>query len=351
MDTQSQDRLEGKQIRFGDESPAGTAGDRPLPCLFNDNSDNYSVNGLSETAKIERKKWCPLTSSQKKNAHAVMSNVCHVVEQFGVERCGFLTITFGAQGGLLTFRETQRRVNNFVRRHLGELFPVRIRVVEFQRSGMPHYHLLVVCSGDVRTGFDFDFYDEMRHYWSVGRKSGLARPQGTLGRNELLVSLHERLRQHGPCYGVGRMELVPIRSCGVAVGRYIGGYMAKGVPAKTDEHKGVRFVSYSKEVDRVYKGAFAWVEFGREWRAKLGKWAAQYGCESMEDVTRMFGPRWAHKYREIIMGLEIESVKSVVPVEGPSPKLDNRYHQMVAIIRARRSEFLQMNESGSATEI
>jgi hypothetical protein len=234
-----------------------------------------------------------------------MSNVVHLIEQFGLDRCGFLTITFDPREGILTFKEAQRRLNNFLRRVLGPLFPIRIKVLEFQKNGNPHYHLLVVCEGDIREGFDFDFYDDMVHWSKHLRNFGVERPKGSLGRNPLLVSLHDRLNGTRGNYGIGRMELVPIRTCAQAVGYYIGGYMAKGVPERTTEHKGARFVSYSQGFDRLYKGAFSWVDQGREWRRKLEFWAAKHGCDCIEAVTALFGPSWGYTHREAIMATEV----------------------------------------------
>jgi hypothetical protein len=258
-----------------------------------------------------------------------MCNVVHLIEQFGLPRCGFLTITFDPKGGILTFKEAQRRLNNFLRRVLGPLFPIRIKVLEFQRNGNPHYHLLVVCEGDIREGFDFDFYDHMVHWSKTLRYLGVERPRGSLGRNPLLISLHDRLNETRGNYGIGRMELVPIKTCAQAVGYYIGGYMAKGVPERTPEHKGARFVSYSQGFDRLYKGAFSWVDQGREWRRKLEIWATKHGCDCIEAVTALFGPSWGYLHKKAILATVVPesgeaavAVVAVAPIESESTGVD-----------------------------
>ena len=251
-----------------------------LPCQFRNNSDSPRTE---------------LTSAQRKTAHAVTMNVIAFVEEHGFDNCGFLTITFADD---LTWREAQRRFNSYARRVLRPLFPDYIRALEFTKRGRPHYHLVVACHGDIRTGFNFDAYK-----LNVCGARKRYRRRGALNRNALLTGLHTRLNHSGNAYQIGRQELVPLRTCADAVGHYIGGYLSKGLPHRLPEHKGARFVCYSRSFQRKYKGGFSWAESGREWRLKLAIWAAKYRCDSLDELRAVFGPRWAYLYGDRIRAL------------------------------------------------
>lgn len=284
-----------------------------LPCLFSDNCD-----------KDGRK----LTGEQRKTAHALAANVKHLVETYGLENCGFFTVTFDpadlrkeAEKRCLTlWQESQRRIHNFARRILKSLFKEYIRVLEFHKNGSPHYHLLVVCQGDISTGFNWDHYEAVRDWSRSGRKG--PKPQGNLNRTDLLAEIHHELNWTGPSYGIGWMELTPIRTNAEAVGRYVGGYLQKGMGGKTEEHKGARTVCYSQTFQRLYKGRFAWVDGGREWREKLAAWAGRHACGDLSDVRAIFGPRWAYHHREAIAKTELTNDNSEIHSQrGERPDL------------------------------
>ena len=161
----------------------------PLPCLFNDNCD-----------KGRRK----LTSEQRKTAYSIAENVVHLVETFGLENCGFFTVTFdpkdlekeAQERGLTLWQEAQRRIHNFARRVLKSIFKEYIRVLEFQKNGSPHYHFVVVCHGDIRSGFDFDHYERVQE-WNRGYRKG-PKPLGRLTTNAFLEGLWHTLNWSGP---------------------------------------------------------------------------------------------------------------------------------------------------------
>lgn len=280
-------------------APAGAA---PLPCLFSDNSD-----------ETPRATPATLSSEQRKTAHALCANVVQFTQDYGLRNCGFLTITFDPKSlraeaerrGISLWQEAQRRFNNAHRRLLRPLFSDYIRVLEFQENGSPHYHLVVDCGGDITTGFDWEHYERTRDYWSRAGRKG-PKPVGDLNRTPLLKQLHDQLRVQGLQYGLGRIELVPIRSNAEAIGRYVGGYLSYSLGGKRPEHKGARLVCYSSSFDRAYKGRFAWLDGkAHEWRRKLEIWATGHGCADLEQVTALFGSKWAYHHRENIERIEL----------------------------------------------
>jgi hypothetical protein len=300
-------------------APAGAA---PLPCLFSDNSD--------ESPRADAA-W--LSSEQRKTAHALSANVVQFAETYGILNCGFLTITFEPKSlqaeanlrGLTLWQEAQRRFNNAHRRLIRPLFGDYIRVLEFTERGIPHYHLVVDCAGDISTGFNWEHYQRTRD-WSRSGRIG-PKPSGSLDRTAHLVELHEQLRNQGPGYGLGRIELVPIRSTAEAIGRYVGGYLSYSLGGKQPDQKGARLVCYSKTFERrvrmsctytdevtgervSMRTGIAWVgERAAIWRRKLETWATRHGCSDLAQVAAIFGPKWAYHHRENIERTEINEDK------------------------------------------
>ena len=257
-----------------------------LPCLFSNNCDTE-----------EEKPKAQLNSYQKKRAYAIRRNVERFIEVYGIENCGFFTVTFPAG---TTLAEARRRIHNFHRRVLKPMYGEFICILEFQRNGTPHFHLLVKCPGDIRTGFNWTHYKAVRDWYRKGKRGN--KPKGTLNRTPLLEELHDRQNSYAKAYGIGRMELVPIRSTAEAVGFYLGGYLAKSLANKPPEAKGMRAVTYSRGFERAVKGAFSWVSPSSWlWRQKLRAWAYYQDCRTMEELKEMFGPRWAFTWRETIM--------------------------------------------------
>jgi len=274
-----------------------------LPCLFENKSDKATLSRI------------------RKNAFSVAANAARFVEKVGLKNVGFFTVTFPAE--VKTPREAQRRWNNFCRRVVGPLFGQRVRAVEPHSDGRPHSHSLIDCKGDIRTGFNWPHYDAVRA-WSKERFRTLKKkPQGSLNRRPHLAWLHAELARLAPLYGIGRVELVPLRSTGEAVGRYVGGYLSKGTGRRRGrEWKGVRHVSYTRRCPRAMKGPWAWGEHGRRWRRQLARWAAKHGCATMADVAAVFGPRWCYHHGPSIAatdpdGPPVDVTPQIVPGGAP----------------------------------
>ena len=233
-----------------------------------------------------------LVGPRKKVALALSWNVANLCREHGIERVGFLTLTFADH--VTNAREAQRRFNSLATHVLRKRYPGHIAVMERQKSGRIHYHLLVVLPDDIRTGCDFDAIANgdyksanktLRLEWAFWRKSARG-------------------------YGFGRTELLPIKSDSDALGQYVGKYIAKGQAFRTEDDKGVRLVRYSGGA-RMATCKFA--ELGKypsEWRAKVCTFVRQMAqayphrrIRDMDDLAFHFGPRWAYQYRDYILGL------------------------------------------------
>ncbi|EDD8833867.1 phasyl DNA replicon protein arp [Salmonella enterica subsp. enterica serovar Mikawasima] len=258
-----------------------------LPCLYSNNCIRIDENNPVYPPPLL---GFELKTQVRKSASCLAWNVEHFCKKFGIENLGFLTLTF--RDHVVDIREAQRRFKSLVVNVLKKRYPHYIRVVERQKSGRIHYHLLVVVGEDIRTGFDFRSV-ENGDYRSA---------------NKFLKAEWAFWRKTAPAYRFGRTELLPIKSGAEAIARYVGKYIGKHFSNRLDEDKGARLVDYSRGA-RVASTRLMFVSDGSaEWRRKVGIFvhyiADSTGCEpSFEGVRRMLGPRWAYHWREFIASL------------------------------------------------
>ena len=234
------------------------------------------------------------STQHRKAASALGWNVLSLSQKHGLENLGFLTLTF--KDHVLDVKEAQRRLNSLISNVIKPRYQDYIGVLERQKSGRIHYHLLVVLGFDIRTGFDFAAI-EAKNYSSA---------------NPALRAEWAFWRKTAPAYGFGRTELMPIKSSEEAIGKYIGKYIGKHMESRQEGDKGARLVRYSRGA-RVASTRFQFVSVGSQaWRSKLRAFAhyvaERTGCEpSMEGIRSVCGPRWAYSHREFIVSLPVTS--------------------------------------------
>ena len=125
-----------------------------LPCLEYNNSIIAAANDLLPhlpeiVAKFDGKRvWLnledgttqrfgPPTKAEIKKSFALVENLRHMGKLYGVERLGFLTLTFA--DNVTNFREAQRRFNSLATNILRQHFEAWVVVVEPQKRGAVHY--------------------------------------------------------------------------------------------------------------------------------------------------------------------------------------------------------------------
>lgn len=248
-----------------------------LPCL----SSNNSIGGHESNR---------LSTQHRKAAAALAWNVKAMCERHGIERVGFLTLTFSDH--VTDVKEASKRFNSLASNVLNGRYADWVRVIERQKSERIHYHLLVAMGEDIRTGVDFARLAD-RDYSTAGKAL----------RGEWAF-----WRSTARKYRFGRTELLPIKSSDEAIGRYVGKYIAKHIEARKDEDKGARLVAYSKGA-RVAVTRFSWVSPGAAtWRRKVRTFAwmmfqSQGIPPTMHGLRVALGPRWAYRWREFILAL------------------------------------------------
>lgn len=229
----------------------------------------------------ERKKYAPnqLSSGHKKTAFALKVNVLWMIERHGMERIGFLTLTFARQ--IVAYKQAQKALHSLMTGVLQSRYSEYITVMERMDSKRIHYHLLVVMAEDIRTGFDF-----------AAVKRGDYRSASDYLRREWKF-----WRATAPKYGFGRTELLPIKKTAEGVAKYVAKYIAKHIGQRLPEDKGARLVRYSKRAGRVGT-RFSWLSSGATMlRCKLGAFCQMLNLNPDNHkifLKEWFGRNWAY---------------------------------------------------------
>jgi hypothetical protein len=251
-----------------------------LPCL----SSNNSTEGGGGRINL-------LTGGHKRSAFVLTWELLALAKEYGIERLGFLTLTFADL--VLELKEANRRFNSLNTHVVKERYERAVKVPERQRSRRLHFHLVVVLDADIRTGLDFE---------AIKRKDYRS-------ANPALRAEWAFWRKTAPEYGFGRTELLPVRSCAEALARYVGGYIGKNVRERVDGDKGARLVSYIGFGKTGRKGScrFGWAtDNGWLWRHKLAAYAERNGARDTEDLVKLFGPRWAYRLQAEILAERLD---------------------------------------------
>jgi hypothetical protein len=212
-----------------------------------------------------------------------------------------LTLTFADH--VLEPREAQRRMNSLTTHVIRPRYGSAVRVIERQKSGRIHYHVLVVVSGDIRTGCDFDAF---------ARRDYRSAPPA-------LRAEWAFWRSAAPAHGFGRTELLPVKSSTEAISRYVGKYIGKHLDSRQAEDRGVRLVSYCGS--RTATTRFAWASKGSaHWRAKVKAFvhmlhdAGAILSPTMGAMRLAFGPRWVHHWRDQILTFPLDDLPVMQPL-------------------------------------
>jgi hypothetical protein len=236
-----------------------------------------------------------LKSKYKKSAIALAWNVQAFAEKFGLENIGFLTLTFADH--ITCPKESQKRFRSLANGVLKVRYGEYIRVLERQKNGRIHYHLLIVIGSDIRTGFDFKQISQ-KNYSSA---------------NKSIRDEWSFWRKTAKKYRFGRTELLPIRSTSEGIARYIGKYLGKHFEARLYSDKGVRLVEYSRGA-RTASTRVSVLNKGSElWRKKMALFAEFVGFRhdlgrsaTFEELSELLGKKWAYFNREFILQLPVE---------------------------------------------
>lgn len=237
----------------------------------------------------------------KRQAHALYLNADRIVDLApSLDQVGFLTIT--TPDNCSDKKEFYSRFNSFNTNYFSKSphFSHWLGVKERQGRGALHIHMLVHVSQDIRTGFDWDSYllsndlrQQKKPYRHVAAKCYRS-------ATDYLNMLWQELRTVLPKYGLGRSELLPIRTNIEGIARYIGGYIGKHIGKRHLEDRGMRLIVSSRGWSK-HSSRFSWVSPGaQEWRKKVAIFALLMGCADHYDLKKKLGPRWAYHYAKVV---------------------------------------------------
>lgn len=243
---------------------------------------------------------------------ALNKNLRKFIIRHGENFVGMVTFT---TKDIPTLQEFYRRWHSLQRRALKRICPTEeyIAILEFQKRGAPHLHVLIAVKEDIKTG--------VRWHLQKGQFHPVA---STLGPH--LKWLFQELQEIQPAYGFGTwVSIQPIRTIDAAVSDYVSKYLWKGDPNTPEGAGRVRRVRYghkkSMRKDGIDNQRFSWL-YGRSWAWRRGmvkfaeiearKYAErrQYGNGETEElitgiseakIRMILGNRWVYHYRESII--------------------------------------------------
>lgn len=274
------------------QASTASAGEAGPSLSINDNftSEEKSVN------PFER-------SSSRRSKLVVNWEVEALIKRYGIERIGFLTITFADH--VTKIEEAQRRWHSLETHVLAEWFEKGMAIWERMASGRIHFHVLVVCPVDIRTGFDHE---------AVKRKEYKSACPYLLKIWRMFRDL-KRVKGKKTGYEIGRCELLPIKSNADAISHYLAKYVGKNLDQRQPEDKGARIVRFwgYKPGERFCTQGFmvlsdrAWL-----WRQKVPAFLAILGLATISQLKnfevdgRPVGSKWAYKLQDRIMGTRLQ---------------------------------------------
>jgi hypothetical protein len=256
------------------------------------------------------------SSYQLKQKFAVTENTAAFIEQVGTNSVGFLTLTFG--DNLTDPKEAQRRFNSFWTNVGRKVFGAYLRVIEFQRRGAVHYHLLVSCPVAIKEAFDWDAFLTAQECYRQGDRNGHRQLTKAYvqklrdGGCSWLVDTWAMLREELPKYGLGRSELVPVRSNFEGMAKYIGKYLEKGCMNRAPEQKGVRMFNASLKgwTKRVSMRFQFLSEASGNFRSRVARLADHLSVSESDGISSYLGIKWAYRLRPWLIpsfeGLEVQ---------------------------------------------
>jgi len=155
----SQVDLHGRPEGVGD-APARSAGASPtLPCQYSDNCIGKDSSGRP----------VPLSPYRKKSRHRLEMAIEWMVNKYGLNHVGLLTLSFGVPGsgrGSQATRElrelakdldfVQKRWASFRSNVIAVRYKDWICILEPHKDGVWHLHVVVATKEDIRTGTDVE---------------------------------------------------------------------------------------------------------------------------------------------------------------------------------------------------
>ena len=193
-----------------------------------------------------------------------------------------MTHTFAGEAP--TIRETRRRWRSLRTNALDGRYLSWLCVLQRGKFGRLHFHLVVVCRVDIRTGFDFEAV-KRRDYQSAG---------------EYLRGEWAFWREACPKYNFGRCELLPVRTDMERAARYLARYIARHLRTRFPEDKGARLVSFADNARDGLRRHRLNVETGGPAERRLGGLIHDLGLSGVGELRGRLGRSWRRKLARLL---------------------------------------------------
>lgn len=254
-------------------------------------------NGKPVSRQVRRRQL-----QRARTAVAIRANVHGIVQRFGIDRVGVMTLTFARH--MDDARLAQTRLRSFRTGVLQRRYGGFLWVAERTRAGAVHFHVLVPTRDSIRP---------------AGRRTRELRRRSEAAAIALRAE-QQFLRTAAGRYGFGRIEFRPVRTNADALAHYFAKGFEDPDPARAPADHGVRMFAVSKSLS-VANTRFSWLtQGGRQWRAKVAAHVAELveqgvlpAGADLHSLTAVYGPAWA-------LALRAEFINSAdVSVPGHRP--------------------------------
>ncbi len=242
-------------------------------------------------------------------------NIEHAINHVGLNRVGFMTLTFKDDPDP---HQAVRRLKRFLRK-TRHLFTAWLWVLEFGPT-RPNFHLLVITDHDIATGFDPAAYDSLKALSAQARAEGR---QLTPQETQLANSLKRTLKANPALKALQRdvrkllssslirfgyhFELTPIRKTPAHVAAYFRKNYLNGVRARHRCYPGVHLTASSRNFPKVCWSTFALTSSTS--RLEYGAIADALRIPDMEALKHRFGSKWPRDLAPVIDELRIRFSK------------------------------------------
>lgn len=225
-----------------------------------------------------------------RKADTLRRNLQDLIDRVGIERMGFMTLTF--KDNIRDRKLAEKRFHSFETHILSPLGVEYVAVPERQQRGAIHYHLAIAFPFDIRSGFDLETCSEAnlvkRHgylgdgKWAPGQlerfkeleRICFASANSNLRRvwrlireaNARIAESNRRSKGRKIIPPFGRCETLPILANADAIAFYVGAYITSQTENRLREDRGMRSVRYALKV-RKFLQSFQFAEGGNlKWR-------------------------------------------------------------------------------------
>ena len=217
-----------------------------------------------------------------RTAKEIRATIGSFATRWGLERLGFMTHTFAGEAP--TIKEARRRWRSLRINALDGRYHSWLCVLQRARFGRLHFHLVVVCRKDVRTGFDFEAV-KRRDYRSA---------------SEYLRGEWEFWREACPKYSFGRSELLPVRTDAERAARYVARYISRHLRTRFPEDKRARLVSFADNAREGLARHRLHVETGGPAERRLGGLIHDLGLSGVGELRTQLGRSWRRKLGRLL---------------------------------------------------